>query len=254
MMKLRIKYDPYHMKTSISINERDVMNSEYDKIRNFVQMDIPLQSWLDPIGYKNWRGLLVEVVGNTGENKVECEFVGRELDFNDLKQSFEEQKKKENNGKTNITVIYKPEFIYEDKKILEKVDTAYKLIQSDDFKKIIEDKIFDLGQDSQLVKEYNALEEKYKAARDSEFRIVFSGMYTCGKSTIINAILGKEILPTCDGTCTSKIFKISHDPSVQYARMSCIDADGNIVVKEREYTAESLKVAFERMFPRGKKR
>lgn len=135
MMKLRIKYDPYHMKTSISINERDVMNSEYDKIRNFVQMDIPLQSWLDPIGYKNWRGLLVEVVGNTGENKVECEFVGRELDFNDLKQSFEEQKKKENNGKTNITVIYKPEFIYEDKKILEKVDTAYKLIQSDDFKK-----------------------------------------------------------------------------------------------------------------------
>ena len=50
MMKLRIKYDPYHMKTSISINERDVMNSEYDKIRNFVQMDIPLQSWLDPIG------------------------------------------------------------------------------------------------------------------------------------------------------------------------------------------------------------
>ena len=76
-------------------------------------------------------------------------------------------------------------------------------------------------------------------------------MYTCGKSTIINAILGKDLLPTRDGTCTSKVFKIQHDPYVAYAKMSCIDKDGNIVVEEQEYDEEALKDKFNQIFPRG---
>ena len=105
---------------------------------------------------------------------------------------------------------------------------AYKRICSEEFKQILDDKIFELGEDSQLVKEYNALEKKYQAAREDEFRIVFSGMYTCGKSTLINAILGKDILPTRDGTCTSKVFKISHNMTevAAYPNMIALVAKG----------------------------
>lgn len=254
MVVIKIGFDPYHMKTSLNINGKNIKKDGegYEKIQQYLKKDIPLQSWIDPISFQEWRGLLIEAIGNSNETEVECHFQGRELDFIDLKESFDRQSKKEFNGRYNISVQYpNPDFIYTDEEILERAEKAYKLICSEDFKQILDDKIFELREDSQLVKEYNALEKKYQAAREDEFRIVFSGMYTCGKSTLINAILGKDILPTRDGTCTSKVFKISHDPNVQYARMSCIDADGKVVVKEQEYTAESLHEAFEHIFPRG---
>lgn len=255
MIVIKIGFDPYHMKTSLNINGKNIKRDGkgYEKIQHYVKQAIPLQSWIDPISFQEWRGLLIEAIGNSNETEVQCYFRGRELDFVDLKESFDRQSKKEFNGKYNITVTYpKTDFIYTDEKILERAETAYKLICSEDFKKILEDRIFELGEDSQLVKEYKALEKTYKDARDDEFRIVFSGMYTCGKSTIINAILGKDILPTRDGTCTSKVFKISHDSDVQYARMSCVDSNGKVVVKEQDYSPESLHEAFERIFPRGK--
>lgn len=255
MVVIKIGFDPYHMKTSLNINGKNIKKDGegYEKIQQYLKKDIPLQSWIDPISFQNWEGLLIEAIGNSNEPEVECHFRGRELDFIDLKESFDRQSKKEFNGKYNISVKYpNPDFIYTDEEILERAEKAYELICGEDFKQILDDKIFELGEDSQLVKEYNALEKKYQAAREDEFRIVFSGMYTCGKSTLINAILGKDILPTRDGTCTSKVFKISHDPNVQYARMSCIDADGKFVVKEQEYTAELLHETFERIFPRGK--
>lgn len=251
---IKIGFDPYHMKTSLNINGKNIRKDGkgYEKIQQFVKKAIPLQSWIDPISFQEWRGLLIEAIGNSNETEVECHFRGRELDFIDLKESFDRQSKKEFNGKYNISVTYpKVDFIYTDEKILERAENAYKLICSEDFQKILEDKIFELGPDSQLVKEYQALEKTYKAARGDEFRIVFSGMYTCGKSTLINAILGKDVLPTRDGTCTSKVFKISHDANVEYAKMSCIDAKGKVVVKEQEYTAETLRDAFEKIFPRG---
>lgn len=255
MIVIKIGFDPYHMKTSLNINGKNIRRDGkgYEKIQKYVKQAIPLQSWIDPISFQEWRGLLIEAIGNSNETEVECQFRGRELDFIDLKESFDKQSKKEFNGKYDIKVTYpKVDFIYTDDKILERAETAYKLICSEDFQKILEDKIFELGPDSQLVKEYKALETTYQAAKDDEFRIVFSGMYTCGKSTIINAILGKDILPTRDGTCTSKVFKISHDSNVEYAKMSCVDANGKVVVKEQEYTEESLREAFDRIFPRGK--
>lgn len=251
MIKIELCYDPYHMKTSLDINGKSIKEDGegYEKIQQYLKKAIPLQSWIDPIPFQEWRGLLMEAIGNSNETEVECHFRGRELDFIDLKESFDRQSKRKSNERYDISVKYPTlDFIYTDEKILERAEKAYKQICSEDFKQVLDDKIFELGEDSQLVKEYNALERKYQAAREAEFRIVFSGMYTCGKSTLINAILGKDILPTRDGTCTSKVFKISHDPNVEYARMSCIDAGGKVVVKEQEYTAETLHEAFRVIF------
>lgn len=250
-IKISIGFDPYHMKTTLSINGQNINKdgTGYEKIQKYLDKDIPLQSWIDPISFQDWKGLLIEVIGNTNEAVVECHFRGRELDFLDLKESFDRQSKKQINEKYNVSVTYpNPEFVYTDDKILERAEKAYKLICSKEFKQILDDKIFSL-EDSQLLKEYNALEKTYQDAFDDEFRIAFAGMYTCGKSTLINAILGKDILPTSDGTCTSKVFKISHDPNVKYAKMSCIDVNGKVVVEEQEYSAEQLQKKFDEIFP-----
>lgn len=255
MIKIKIKYDPYNMKTALSINGLNVKKKGlgYEKIAEFVKKDIPLQSWIDPIEFQGWNGLLWETIGSSEETEIEVNFEGRKLDFIDLKEALENQSDK---GEYNVSVSFpekKQKFIFDDHTILERVKTAYNLINSEEFKKILDDKIFALGKNSMLYREYESLEQKYKDATDNEFSIVFSGMYSSGKSTIINAILGKNILPTSDGTCTSKIFRIQHDPAVKFAKMSCLDKTGKkVVVKEKEYTEETLQKAFEEMFPRGK--
>ena len=253
MIRVKIAYDPYHMKTSLNINGQNVKRVArgYERISNFVKQDIPLQSWIDPIPFQNWKGLLWEILGNSYENEVEFQFRGRKIDFLDLQEAMNAQSEI---GKYKVNVTFpedKLSFCYDDQTILERAKTAYSLIQSESFKRILEDKLFEVGKDSELYAAYTDLEKRYKAAMDGEFRIVFSGMYTCGKSTIINAILGKEILPTRDGTCTSKVFKITHDPCVSFARMSCVDKDGKVVVEEQEYTEETLKSKFDAIFPRG---
>lgn len=253
MIRVKIAYDPYHMKTSLNINGQNVKRVArgYERISNFVKQNIPLQSWIDPIPFQNWKGLLWEVLGNSLEAEVEFHFRGRKIDFLDLQEAMQAQSE---DGKYKVEVTFPEEkqvFCYEDQVILERAKKAYELIQSEGFKHILDDKLFEIGTDSALYTTYQNLENRYKAAMDGEFRIVFSGMYTCGKSTIINAILGKEILPTRDGTCTSKVFKISHDPCVAFARMSCVDKDGKTVVEEDEYNEETLKKKFDEIFPRG---
>lgn len=253
MIKIKLSYDPYHMTTSLNINGQNVKRVQrgYEKIHGFVKQSIPLQSWVDPIPFREWKGLLWEVIGNSGETKVEFHFRGREIDFKDFKESIERQSIDESKPyKVNVS-FPNPRFAFNDAEILQKVDAAYALIQSPDFKKILDDKLLEVGPDSDLRRAYERLPEAYAEARDGEFRIVFSGMYTCGKSTIINAILGKNILPTRDGTCTSKVFKISHDAAVSFAKMSCVDEHGAVVVEEREYDEDALKKTFDRIFPRN---
>ena len=252
MINVKLTYDPYHMKTSLIINGIDVNESaSYERIGQFAKQAIPLQSWMDAIGFQNWKGLLIEIIGNTNESDVAFEFFGREIDYSDFEASMRFQAQHSNNHMYDVDVSFDKHFIYDDKIVMERVKHAYELIQREDFKRIIENKIYNIGENSTLWKAYNNLEKVYNDAMDSEFRIVFSGMYSSGKSTLINAILGKELLPMSDRTCTSKVFKIFHDSTASYAKMYCLDKQGQVVVPEAEYDAPQLAKRFSTMFPHG---
>ncbi len=249
MVELKIKYDPYHMKTFVTIDGKDVTKQAngYEKIHNYICNDIPLQSWIDPSSFeKGWGGLLKEVIGDSGEEEIWCEFFGREIDFCDLKNSLEQQKKKISE---KLQLKITGHYIYKDEEVLDKVRKAYKLITAAEFQKILDDELFVISTD--LREAYDNLPRAYANAMDDEFRIVFAGMYSSGKSTLINAILGKSILPVRDGTCTSKVFNIRHNPDVSFAKMYCTDEKGEVVVPEHSYTEETLQKAFQDMFPRG---
>lgn len=255
MLRIEIAYDPYHMRTRLQINGTDVLKAakgyeKFQKVLGDEDSQIPLQSWLDPIEFQEWRGLLPEAVGNSMEREVEVHFIGRRVDFEDLKISLEQQREK--NLKYPVQLSFpNPQFVYDDLDVMKSVEMAYNWIQSDEFRAILDDKLFHIEEGSSLRNAYNCLAEKYEEALNGEFRIVFAGMYSSGKSTLINAILGKEILPTSDETCTSKVFRIEHDERTSFARMWCTDANNNIVVPENEYDENTLSEAFETMFPRG---
>ncbi len=53
--------------------------------------------------------------------------------------------------------------------------------------------------------EHSSLEGKRNELRDGKYRVVFLGAFNVGKSTMINALLGDEYLPTVLEECTTKI-------------------------------------------------
>ena len=70
--------------------------------------------------------------------------------------------------------------------------------------------------------------EKFKLTREilekGEFNLAVCGKVKNGKSSLINALIGKELLPVCTDVATSRIFKISHS---QEEKFYVVYANGN---------------------------
>lgn len=248
-MKLEITYDPYRMSTKMIVDGRDIATSiSYEKFKKFIDQGLPLQSWIDPIAYNNWHGFVSELIGDSQESVISCTFRGRKLDYSDFKASIESQCAK---MQPPIEFKITPRYTMDDENMLENINMAVELMQKKDFQNIIEDPL--LNATLTLKNAYTNLSETYRKATDGEFRIVFAGMYSSGKSTIINAIVGKEILPTSDGTCTSKIFEIRHDKDVKFVKMCCLDKLGKKIVPSAKYDYRSLGEKFAEIFPHGGK-
>ncbi|MAC47634.1 MAG: hypothetical protein CMI12_12400 [Oceanospirillum sp.] len=68
----------------------------------------------------------------------------------------------------------------------------------------------------------NSLEERLKKVRErygkirdnnglSYFEVIILATMSAGKSTLVNALIGQELLPTSNEACTARIFKIEND-------------------------------------------
>lgn len=85
-----------------------------------------------------------------------------------------------------------------------------------------------------LTRKYNDLDENYTIAKESVFYIVFAGVYSSGKSTLLNTLIRHDVLPTSTRTCTSKNCRIRHDRSLgRKLSLVCYDDDENVVVEKR---------------------
>ena len=109
------------------------------------------------------------------------------------------------------------------------------------------------GTESTVYKDYQKLEENYKRTKQKDFKIVFAGLYSSGKSTILNSIIRHNVLPTSDKTCTAKTCRIRHDGTLKNSiTLECFDKAGNTVVpKETFKTDEECLERFWKITPLG---
>ena len=63
--------------------------------------------------------------------------------------------------------------------------------------------------------ERSVLERRRKELREGKYRVVFLGAFNVGKSTLINALLGDEYLPTVLEECTAKITHVLKGETMQ---------------------------------------
>lgn len=234
MQKIEIKYNPYKMKTDVKINGKDVLDlgANYEPLKEFIKNKTPLQTWIEPVPYENWKGFINELVDEEVSDTVNIIFDGRKIDFNDLKRACLGQN--EDRGKNKVKLEFEHRREFSDERLSNDIDIVMKDLLSDRFKKLVR-----MRKGETLQKTYDNLRENYEHAKNKEFHIVFAGVYSSGKSTILNALIRKDVLPTSDKTCTSKIFKLKHDRSLgESLSLRCLDKNGKVVVREEKFNTD----------------
>lgn len=211
MKKVTIKYDPYDMKTQIIVDGKNVEKNKHcdSNLKNYLSQDtpMPMQAWIDPNEREGWKGLLFSLC-QMGDKKITIEFVGREKDYLDLQNSLNTQNIV-NNCAAELTYLDLKKRIPDDDEMKKNIDQVVSVMLDDKFSKIVKN-----SGDATLIEKYEKLQDTYHSIDEKEFRIVFTGTYSSGKSSVINAIIGKNILPTASGTCTNKICRVVHDGSI----------------------------------------
>lgn len=231
MKTLEISYNPYKMITTMLIDGIDVCkDSHYDKFKEFIKNEIPLQTWVEPISYLDWNGLVNEVSDPEINDEVKVIFSGRVIDFEDLKRSIADQNE-ERSVNTRVKYYFQHKKVLDDKVLSQNIEEVVKELKSERFRELVNQRTTE-----GLRQKYNDLDENYKIAKESEFYIVLAGIYSSGKSTLLNTLMRHDILPTSSRTCTSKNCRIRHDGSLGCkATLACFGENDKVAGAKRVF-------------------
>lgn len=113
------------------------------------------------------------------------------------------------------------------KEKMEKLRALYNRMRSEDcpFEELREDK---------------KIEEHFKKADDNEFEIAVVATMSSGKSTLINAMLGQELLPARNEATTATIARIHDRESEAHFWGESYDKENNFIEKKDPLTLESM--------------
>ena len=194
MKTVFIKYNPYRLKTDVSINGKPVKKNSRLNITNQ-----RIQEWID-----NLPEILLE---ECSTRDFELVFHGTYLDFEDIVAVSVEAKKRN----INIKPIHKPAKEVKDKELA--LDEIFKEIQDGPFEALKQEDVI------------NA----FNLAKSKEFEVNVVATMSAGKSTLINALLGKKLMPATQEACTATITKI-HDNDKDNYTAEAFDQNGEKVI------------------------
>ena len=177
MINLKIEYNPYLIQTKFTLNNKGLKSDSY--LNNFTNKK--LQMWISE---------LYSVLKKENSFKeLRIVFKGRKIDFDDLVNIFK--------GISNTTLEYVP--ILESEERIKKLKKLFEKIQKGPYEELKTPK----------VKEY------FDKTFSSEFEIGVVATVSSGKSTLLNSILGRDLIPAKNQACTAKISKIFNENSKQ---------------------------------------
>ncbi|SCH43330.1 Predicted GTPase [uncultured Clostridium sp.] len=217
MAQVEIKYNPYKMETDINVNGKDISN---DSILYKVVKGKRLQEWIG-----QFPQMLVDEL-NTVD--FDIKFYGMALDWDDFEDAFNQAKEKGKIKKLSLKFIEGKS----DDDINDKIVEVFKDLQEgpvDDFR------------DPKLARAFSNI-------NNSVFPINVIATMSSGKSTLINALLGKRLMPSKNEACTATITELLDNdcevfeavvydqdevilrevPELTYDVMSELNDDGNV--------------------------
>lgn len=212
MGNVQIIYNPYMVITTIILDGHEI-DPETSPLQ-YVQ-DKRLQEWIEPRG--SWKGIYQELRRSTGEGSICIEFTGTFGDFEDLAYA----KNKYGDCFKSVELIHKNK------------ETAGDAAPYQKMLKLQE--LYDELQNGP-VEEFKTedIKKNFDTAINSDFKIVIVAPMSSGKSTLINAILGIDLLPAVNQATTAVITEIKDNDNMDHFLVSADDKYGNNVCKNEK--------------------
>ena len=190
MKKVSITYNPYKLTTDITINgEKPKPNSSLNVGGR------RLQEWVErlpEILQREWK-----------DNAFKISFTGTKVDFDDLKSVFSDS-----DLKVSFEFFQKADVDEVEKAIRDIFDE----IQSKDVEELKDKRILDA----------------FERASNQQFEINVVATMSAGKSTLINALLGKKLMPSAHEAKTKTIVKIMDKACKEEFSAKAYDKDWNL--------------------------
>lgn len=205
MTKVSIIYNPYKLTTAITVNGQKPKQNSSLNVENR-----RLQEWVE-----NLPRILVD---EWRDNSFEIQFTGTQVDFDDLKAAFD-------TADQNVKVSFK---------FTKRADVA-------DVEKAIDDIFADIqnGPVGELKDE--RIKAAFEKAKNQQFEINVVATMSSGKSTLINALLGKQLMPAANEATTATIVRIIDDKDKDVFSAKAFDQEGNLVKKLDAVTLKDMK-------------
>ncbi|MGG1516996.1 dynamin family protein [Paenibacillus oryzisoli] len=197
MTEIYIHYNPFKLETEILIDNQPLKDhSNLSRYRNE-----RLQLWVDQA--------IPMLVEELNEDQLSIRFYGTTHDFEDMKAMCELYNRKEN-ASVRIEHLKAKETYDKFQELSELVE----YMQQGPFEDLRTERV----------------KRNFESALNSEFEISVIATMSSGKSTLINAMLGKEVMPFKNEACTAKIVNIKDMENIDVERARCVDEDGNEIV------------------------
>ena len=165
MRNVSISYNPYRLKTHITVDRKKLAkNSE---LRERSAEGNRLQEWVEDLPDM--------LLNEFNDNKFAVSFHGTKMDYEDLKEVLEEAQEQQ-----RCLFQLKWEKAQEASKKEKLIDEVFQKIQYGPFVELKSDKI----------------KTAFQNAKSNDFEICVVATMSAGKSTLINAMLGKELMPS----------------------------------------------------------
>ena len=209
MKKISLLYNPFLVETVITINDKPI--SAGGELKS--KCGLRLQTWL----YK-----LFPLLEKECNDDITVKFKGTELDYNDIVATAEEYKK---HGGVMRIEFDTPKFVESGKVRLEKLIQLFDNLQS-------ECPFEDL--------KTQEIKNDFQRAISANFEVSIIATMSSGKSTLLNALLRRELLPSKNAACTATIAHIEDEPSMTNFTAKCFDAKNNLIAESDNLTADQM--------------
>jgi len=211
MLNVNLKYNPYFVTTEMSIDDEPV--SKDSKLGNLTADR--LQNWIDKF--------FPALVDYTREQEICVRFTGTARDFSDVKSAAETYEKTHENSR----------IIFETSLSEETDETRVQRLKA----------LFEKGKNGPFKDTFNSkeMQSAFERAIDPTFEVNVIATMSSGKSTVVNALLGTELMPAKNEACTATIARIRDVDSMKFFTAQRFDHRGNPMSQEEVATKELME-------------
>lgn len=204
MKKVKIKYNPYIVETEITVDgQKPKANSALNVGKK------RLQEWVEKLPQI--------ILDEYRDSNATLEFTGTVSDYEDIESAFN---------------------VYKDK--ISATCNFHKTADITDVERTI-DKIFEEIKNGPVAElKDKKIIQAFEKAKDSKFEINVVATMSSGKSTLINALLGQQLMPAANEATTATIVKIINTDQDNFSAVA-YDKSGQVVKKLDNVTLEDMQ-------------